>query len=166
MALCYFSTNPWIKWYICNRWRGDLHFVWCCDVFDPRTVGADHHGSLIPPTSSSCAIYKDLANAIRPGAADRHNPKIVTQRASIAARTEQWRLNGEISDGVAIDILGIIQSGDLSIWRPELYIIPKSAIDTARVELVPLAECAGLGDEFRIRDLRGTEFDRITFDGF
>jgi hypothetical protein len=166
MALCYFSTNPWIKWYIHNHWHGDVHYVWCSDVFDPRTVGADHHGSLIPPTSSPCAIYKDLANASRPGAGDRHNPKIVAQRASLAARAEQWRVNGEISDAIANEILGILNSGDLNIWRPLLYVIPKSAIDMARVELVPFAERAGLGEEFRIMDLRGDEFDRITFDGF
>jgi hypothetical protein len=165
MALFYFSTNPWIKWYICNRWRGDLHFVWCSDVFDPRTMGAAHHGSLIPPTSSPCAIYTDLALAVRTW--DRHNSKIITQRAGIAARTEEWRLKREISDAAADEILTIINGGDLSIWRPQLYIIPKLAIDpSGRVELVPIAERAGLGDEFRIRDLRGTEFERITFDGF
>jgi hypothetical protein len=165
MGLCYFSTNPWFKWYVCHKWRGDIHFVLCSDVFDPRTVGAEHHGSLIPPTSSPCAIYKDLADAVRPNA-DIHNAKIITQKAGITARAEQWRSAGEISDAVANEILGILQGGDRSIWRPLLYVIPKSAIDPARVELVPFAERAGIGDEFRIRDLRGNEFDWITFDGY
>jgi hypothetical protein len=164
MSLCYFSTNPWIKWYICNRWRGDVHFVWCSEVFDPRTVGTDHYGSLIPPTSSPCAIYKDLAAAIRPGVVDRHNSKIVEMRASISARTERWRLDGEISDATADEILTIIQDRNFSIWRPQLYIIPKAGIDPSRIELVPIGERAGLGDEFRIRDLRGTEFDKVAFD--
>ena len=166
MGLCYFSTNPWIKWYIQNKWRGDVHFVWCSDVFDPRSVGTTHHGSLIPPTSSPCAIYKELADAVRPGSADRHNPKIVAQRASVASRAEEWRRKGEINDAIADEILAIVNGGDLSIWRPQLYIIPKSGIDTSRVELVPFGVRAGLGDEFWIRDLRGSEFDMVTFNAF
>jgi hypothetical protein len=166
MGLCYYSTNPWIKWYIQNKWRGDVHFVWCSDVFDPGTVGTAHHGSLVPPTSSPCAIYKDLADAVRPGRTDRHNSKITEQRAGIVSRAEAWRRSGEVTNGVADEILAIVHGGDLSIWRPELYIIPKTAIDETRVELVPYQDRAGLGDEFRIRDLRGSEFDRVTFDGF
>lgn len=97
---------------------------------------------------------------------DRHNLKIVTQRASIAVRTEDWRLNREIPEEVADEILGLLQGGDLNIWRPQLYVILKTAVDAGRVKLVPLAERAGMGDEFRIANLQGSEFDRITFDGF
>jgi hypothetical protein len=164
MALYYFSTNPWIKWYICNRWRGDVHFVWCSEVFDPSSKGASHYGSLIPPTSSPCAIYKDLAAAVR--GRDRHNAKIVAHIASISARAEKWRADGEITDAVANEILAIVNRGDFDIWRPMLYIIPCAAIAAARVELVPIAERAGLGDEFRIKDLKGAEFEGIMFDGF
>jgi len=85
-------------------------------------------------------------------------------RAGITSRTEQWRRDGEITDAVANEILTITQDPSLSVWRPLLYIIPKAGIDASRVELVPIGERAGLGDEFRIRDLRGTEFDKVTFD--
>jgi hypothetical protein len=48
-----------------------VHYVWCSEVFDPRSVGADHYGSLIPPTSSPCAIFKDLADATRAGSSEK-----------------------------------------------------------------------------------------------
>ena len=163
MSLCYYSTNSWIKWYVCNRWRADTHFAWCSEVFDPRAVGKSHYGSLIPPTSSPCAIYKDLAEAVRAG--DRHNAKIVSQKAGIAALTEQWRIDGSVSNDDANEILAIVNGDEFRIWRPQLYIIPKTAIDPVRVAKVPLAARAGFGDEFVIKDLRGTEFERLEFDG-
>jgi hypothetical protein len=146
MGVCYFSTNPWIKWFICNKWRDDVHFVWCSELFDPRSVGTEHHGSLVPPTSSPCAIYKDLADAVRPGSSDRHNLKIATLKATINGQTEQWRERGEITDTIADEILEIINGGDLRIWRPLLYIIPKASIRADRVERVPYGQRAGLGE--------------------
>jgi hypothetical protein len=164
MPVCYYSTNPWVKWYICSKWRGDTHHIWCSEVFDPRAVGTSHFGALIPPTSSPSAIYEDLARAVRAG--DNHNAKILAQRTSLSVLAERWRIAGEISDAAADEILAILNGADISIWRPNLYIVPKAAINpAARVCLVPIAERAGLGDEFIIRDLRAEEFDRVEFHG-
>lgn len=163
-TLCLYSTNPWVKWYICNRWRNDLHYIYCSPYFDPQAYSRDHEGSLIPPTSSPCAIYRDLAAAVR-GPIDRHNPKIVSQRAGLLKLIEDWRGDGSLPEDNANEIVALLGADDYSIWRPVLYIIPRSSISPNRIELVPMPDRAGLGPEYIIRDLAGSEFERIQFDG-
>jgi hypothetical protein len=163
-TLCLYSTNPWVKWYICNKWRNDIHFVYCSPYFDPKSQGTDHEGSLIPPTSSRCAIYRDLAEAVRGPSFDRHNPKIISQQASLLKLIEGWRTDGSLSDDDEKEIVGLLRSHDYFIWRPILYIIPCALISTDRIELVPMDARAGSGPEYIIRDLVGTEFERIRFD--
>lgn len=155
---CLYSVNPWIKWLIHSRYLGDVHFVWCSPVFDPRRLGAEDHGSLIAPSSSPAAIFKELSAAVNNR--ERHNER----KLSLIARTEDWRAKGLISGRQADDVLFIINDNEISNWRPLLYIIPVAGIDHQRIERVPLADCAGYGDEYIIRDLAGSEFDRIQFD--
>jgi hypothetical protein len=45
-------------------------------------------------------------------------------------------------------------------WRPLLYIIPYEAV-TSRVQLVPVSQRAGFGNEYIIADLQRSEFDII-----
>jgi hypothetical protein len=162
MGNCLYSTNPWIKWLIYKEWRGDTHSVWCSPVFDLRKLGADERGSLIPPTSSPAAIYRDLANAARIG--DRHNSKIVQVRASLTALAAAWLAKGEITNSESKDIQYLLVSGEHKLWRPLLYVIPTLGISGDRIQSVPPQKRAGLGEEFQIHDLLGSEFDRIEFD--
>jgi hypothetical protein len=45
-------------------------------------------------------------------------------------------------------------------WRPLLYIIPRSLVET-RLKVVPIHKRASFGDEFIVEDLRRSEFDLI-----
>lgn len=45
-------------------------------------------------------------------------------------------------------------------WRPLLYVVPKALVQ-ARIKPVPMALCAGLGNEYIVEDLRRDEFDTI-----
>ena len=164
MGLCFYSTNPWIKWHIHKEWRDDIHFVWCSPVFDPDQLAAEDRGSLIPRTSSPAAIYRDVEVAVSGRTFDKHNPNIKRWRASLKSRVEQWRRAGELAEQDANDLIAILDSDERAVWQPLLYIIPTAAIPTSRIEHVSIGERAGLGPEFRIRDLAGSEFERIRFD--
>lgn len=147
---------------IAKELGSDIHHVWCSPVFDPRRLTPDDRGSLIPPTSSPYLIAKDLASAVKNK--DKHNSKIVSQKVSLAALVEQWRIAGTISEGAANNFMYMLRSDELFFWRPLIYVIPASGIDASRIILVPPEERAGFGDEYKIVDLKGSEFDRIELD--
>jgi hypothetical protein len=155
-----------VKWHISKTWRNDIHYVWCSSYFDPAAHGPFHVGSLIPATSSPAAIYKDLARATAStGSFDKHNGNIIRQRSGLLDRIEKWRAAGEIADSDADEAIAYVSSDDRSIWRPLLYIIPCAGLDAARVTRVHPKQRAGLGPEYTIPDLAGTEFEWISLDG-
>lgn len=59
------------------------------------------------------------------------------------------------------DIIYLVGTGDFSLWRPLLYVIPRTPQIDARIQAVPMAQRAGVGPEFIIPDLARDEFDII-----
>jgi hypothetical protein len=148
-----------LKYFIHQRHRNDTHYVWCSEIFDSRTAGAYNPVALVPPTSNPADIYRDLKTAVE--RSDLHNPKIIEQKASLIARATEWHLNGEIGTDVRDEIIFHAQRGDFKYWRPLLYIIPCTPALTPRMQSVPAHLRAGLGPEYIIPDLLGSEFHLI-----
>ncbi|WP_080055308.1 hypothetical protein [Spirosoma aerolatum] len=153
-----YSVNCYIKYYIQKVYYNDIHFVWCSDQYDSRKEPAHSPSSLVPPTSNPAEIYNDLKEAVRRG--DRHNYKILEQRTNLKNYAAKSASNGTITDDQRDEIIYLADSDLNDIWRPLVYVIPKAAV-LSRIELVPLAQRAGMGPEYRIKDLKGTEFTII-----
>jgi hypothetical protein len=154
-----YSTNVFLKYHVCQQYRGDVHYVWCSEQFDSRVVGAYNPGALLPPSSNPADIYRDLKAAV--AATDTHNAKIAEQRVSLIARATAWEAAGEITAVHRDEIIYFAQQVDFRYWRPLLYVIPCTAAILPRLQNVPAPNRAGLGAEYIIQDLQRNEFDLL-----
>jgi hypothetical protein len=153
-----YSTNVFLKFHIQQQYRGDMHYVWCSENFDSRTLGAYSSGALIPPSSNPADIYRSLLDDVKRG--DRHSAKIAAQRASFKSLAAIWLAAGEITTDQKDEIIYMTEHADMSYWRPLLYIIPRIPVEP-RLKTVPMDKRAGLAPEYIIEDLRRSEFDLI-----
>lgn len=153
-----YSTNVFLKLHIQERFRGDVHYVWCSESFDGAKHGAYSGASLVAPSSNPADIYRQLKQDIE--RADRHSAKISAQRASLAALAVDWEKAGEISADERDEIVYMAKNATFNEWRPLIYVIPRDPLK-ARLKLVAPEKRAGLGIEYIISDLRRHEFDVI-----
>lgn len=158
--LVLYSTNVFLKFHIQQRWRRNIHFVWCSEEFDSSRLSAYALGAGVPPTSNPVDIYRELKAAVDKG--DTHNSKIVEQKASLSTLAIGWERSGEISSNNRDDILFLVNHHhDFARWRPLVYVIPRTLSIERRKQSVPAAKCAGLGPEYILSDLQPSEFEII-----
>lgn len=153
-----YSTNVFLKQHIQREYRGDIHYVWCSENFDSRTVAVYTSGSLVPPSSNPADIYRSLKDDVTRG--DRHSAKIAAQRTSFEKLATTWLTAGEITAGQKDEIIYMVEHADIHHWRPLLYVIPRILVEP-RLKTVPMEKRAGLGPEYIIEDLQRSEFDLI-----
>jgi len=148
-----------MKYLINEKYRKNIHYVWCSESFDSKTLSSYVSGSLVAPTSNPKDIFLDLKKAVE--ATDKHNPKIKEQVLGLSARAVKWEASGEISALDKDDIIYMVsEAAYFKHWRPLLYVIPRSPVES-RLKPVPAALCASLGNEYIIPDLHRDEFDLI-----
>jgi hypothetical protein len=154
-----YSANPYMKFYINENYRGGIHYIWFSENFDSGTLGTYVPGAMVPPTSNPKDIYMDLKKAVdKP---DTHNAKIKEQIAGLTALAVKWEKAGEITTIQKDDIIFMVNEPRyFQYWRPLLYVVPKALVQS-RIKPVPMALCAGLGNEYIVEDLRGDEFGVI-----
>jgi hypothetical protein len=155
-----YSTNVFLKLFIQQEYRNDIHYIWCSEDFDSKKLSGYVRGSLVPPTSNPADIYRDLHDAVQ--RQDFHNAKIVAQKASLVSRAIEWEKNGDISSNEKDEIIYMVNNSPFQMWRPLLYVIPFEPV-RARLQLVPINQRAGFGNEYIIPDLQRSEFDIIEF---
>lgn len=153
-----YSVNPWLKHYIQAEWRGGIHYVWCSDVWDGGQLSQLERGSFVAPSSNPVDIYRELEQAVE--RRDQHCARIRELGVRIKGRATEWWLKGEITEHALQEIIALADSPDLRVWRPYVYIIPRGPV-SARLETVPFCNRAGTAIEYRIADLRTSEFDPI-----
>lgn len=156
-----FSTNPLIKLLIQERYRNDLHYVWCSESFDSSKQHGYSLASLVAPSSNPISIYKELREGWRKG--EKHSEKIRQTKATLKALAVDWHAKGEISEQDKEEIILLADEPDLTYWRPLVYVIPRSIVEV-RLQPVHLGKRASLGLEFIIEDLQRSEFDIIEFE--
>lgn len=161
MGVLLYSTNAWITWEIKRRYYNDTHFVWCSEYFDPEAKGVDHSASLIPMSSSPAEIYRRLENEANTD--DRRPEQIQRVRAGMTRAVTNWRSDDEITEEDYQEIIELLNSPGNRKFRPVVYLIPRANIVGGRIELVPPGERAGDGQEYRITDLKGDEFDWMRY---
>src|SRR5581483_3267039 len=150
-----YSTNPLIKLHVQQRSRGDVHFVWCSEYFNAKLL--PRYEMAAPPSSDPAAIYRTLRDDV--ARCDRHILKIAALKAGIIARAGEWERDGAITAEDREEIVCLAESEDFTLWKPLLYVIPRTALEPNRVQRVRPADRAGTAREWVIQDLRRPEFD-------
>ncbi len=162
MARIYYSTVPYMKFYLQRNYFNDIHYVWASESFDNSQAGAHTPASLVAPSSNPVDVFKDLQIAVTKR--DRHSYKINEQKLSLKKIAVDKCAAGEITPQQRDDVIFTVDSADFEMWRPIIYLIPNT-IDPARVHTVPMAQRASLGPEFIIKDLTSSDFDIIDMRG-
>ena len=153
-----YSTNNRMKLLINERFRKDVHYVWCGDCFDSTKVATYSAAALTAPSSDPCAIYRQYQTETQ--RMDRHSTKIPEQKLSLSTLAVKWRDDGEITDEEAEEIIYMMQNSEAAHWKPLLYVSPRAAV-AARLQTVPVAKRASFGIEYILPDLRRNEFDIV-----
>ncbi len=153
-----YSTNPFIKLIVQEKYRKDLHYIWCSESFDSNKQGSYSVASLVAASSNPASIYKELNLGCKKG--EKHCDKITKIRASLKALAIDWFNKGEISFDDKEELILLADETDPVYWRPVVYVIPRHLVE-ARLEAVNLSLRASFGNEFIIKDLKRNEFDII-----
>lgn len=154
----YYSVNPWYSTEMAAKYRAGLHFAWVSDYFDTeREAPAGSSGHMIAPSSNPRKIYEDLLHEYR--AQEEHARVIRDHRKTFRRLAKQWFADGSLTKFQHDEIIASVNAASWRIWKPVLYVIPKTSIDPRRVVEVRRRDRAGYGPERQIVDLRSDEFD-------
>jgi hypothetical protein len=146
------------------KYLGGRHFAWVSDFFDTeREAPAGSSGHLIAPSSNPRKIYEDLLNEYR--AQEEHSRIIRDHRKTFARLAKKWLADATINQAQYDEIVASARAKSWRIWKPVLYIIPKSGIASSRIIEVQRKDRAGYGPEKQIADLQPHEFDIIDLSG-
>lgn len=155
-----YSTNPWYAREISIKYRGNKHYVWCSEYYDPVTAPAGSAASLIAPSSSPKGIFDALWGDCE--REERHSALIKSYRKTFRRLANEWLTDGSIIQEQRDEIVATVNSTSWLIWRPLLYVIPRTPIEAAgRLISVPHRVRAGNGPELQITGLMSDEFDII-----
>jgi hypothetical protein len=148
-----YSANPWFSTQVAEKYRGGNYFAWVCEFFDSeRDAPSGSAGVLIAPSSNPRKIYEDLLNECN---AEEEHTRLA----------KQWRATGEITPDQYDEIIASVRAKSWKIWRPVLYVIPRTGLDAARIKEVHRRVRAAYGPEYQILDLKRHEFDIIDLSG-
>lgn len=153
-GLLLYSTNPWIAHEISERYLNGNHVVWCNEDFNPAKFGEPS-----APSSTPKAIFESLKNDVFHE--DEHSFLINNYKKTFRKLAKTWYLGDKITEQQRDDIMFEMKSGSWKIWRPVLYLIPRSIIKDERLELAQRNKRASIGLEFKIHDLHTSEFEII-----
>ena len=151
-----YSTNVFLKLFICEQYAGDIHYAWCSEVFDATALGRYTSAAQVPPSSNPADIYKELRSAVQ--RRDRHCYKINEQKVVLKNLAIRWEGKALITSDQRDEIIYLVDNATFEDWRPLLYAIPRQSV-AGRLISVPVHQRASLGMEFIIPDLRRSEFD-------
>ncbi|MBI1927944.1 hypothetical protein HYR99_27345 [Candidatus Poribacteria bacterium] len=159
MPLVLYSVNTYLAYTINERYYGSKHYVWCSEVFDARANHRLGRYSNIPPTSNPHEIYLNLYEEVKRG--DRHSAQIENNRKRILRGAEIKFQAGEISQHQRTEIEKIVNSVEISAFRPLLYIIPYHNVAAIVREATVEERAHPLSLEFIIESLDRHYFDPI-----
>ena len=155
-----YSTNAFIKLYVNEQFRGDVHYVWCSETFDAAVKDKYSAKAVGAISSSPCGIYRRLREDV--GSNDLHSDKIAAGRASLTALAMKWAADGSITEQQRQDMIYVVSNAAVSYWRPLLFVIPASNLGP-RLKLVPAEKRASIAPEYIVEDLKRNEFDILEF---
>jgi hypothetical protein len=92
---------------------------------------------------------------------DKNSAKINAQKLTLTSLAIEWETAHKITTAQKDDILYLVNSADFSLWRPLLYVIPRTADIESRLQEVAMSRRAGVGPEYIIEDLKSSEFEIV-----
>ncbi|MGI0010853.1 MAG: hypothetical protein ACREAE_05590 [Nitrosopumilaceae archaeon] len=134
--------------------------MWCSPYFGS---GFDHnHEYTNPPSSRPSEIFRELCEVVHNG--DKHSAKINENKLGILKGADDKKKAGVINNRQKKDIAAIVQSAEISDFRPLLYVIPFICVSKI-VKEVPVPKRAHpLSVEYIIKRLPRRYFDVIDLD--
>jgi hypothetical protein len=155
-----YSANPWFATDIALKYRGGNYFALVSEYFDAERAPAGSAGSLIAPSSNPRKIYYDLLKDC--DGEEQHSRIITDHKKTFRRLAKGWLGSGDITPVQFDEIVASVNATSWKIWRPVLYVIPRSQIlPVHRIKEVKRADRAGYGPELQITDLQRHEFDII-----
>jgi hypothetical protein len=103
-----YSTNTFLKFIIQQRFRHDIHWVWCSENFDSKKAPSYSDASLVAPSSNPLDIYHELRRDV--AGRDSHSAKITSQKASLQSLAVEWHAKGEINADQKGEILFMVNT--------------------------------------------------------
>jgi hypothetical protein len=150
MSLYFYSTNPYFSHIVSEKYLNKKHVVWCSDLYD--TGGA--------PSSSPCELFISLQKDCE--SEDSHSRLIAHYKKTFRNLAVFWKANNFITSEQKDEIVFQIDSHGWKIWRPQLYIICRSLIESSnRLIRVAAQDRASTAEEWKIQDLDSSEFEII-----
>jgi hypothetical protein len=150
-----YSTNVFMKFLIQEQYQGGKHYVWCSEHFDPTKLASYDPARKIPPSSNPAMLYRRYKEDFESD--DTHSSMINSQKSAIITRAGEWFKDGKITSDDFEEIVFLVDK-NRSDWRPVIYVIRRDLVE-ARLEPVAAWERAGVGMEYRIKDLTWDEFE-------
>jgi hypothetical protein len=153
-----YSTNPFLKLIIQEKYFNDIHFVWCSEFFDSRDLPRLTSSAIIPPSSNPADIYRELRRDVE--RSDYHSAKITALKTTLIKLAIDFSDQGIITQDQKEEIAFMVNNASFEFWRPLVYVIPVEPA-LGRMQLVPINRRAGYGNEYIIPNLKRSEFDII-----
>jgi len=154
-----YSTNPWFATDIALRYRRGVHFAWVCEYFDSEEAPAGSAAALIAPSSNPRRIYNQLREDCEKE--DKHSSLIAGYKRTFSKLAKGWFGDASLNRDQYDEIMATVRAPSWKIWRPVLYVIPRSEINPSRLKSVKIGARAAYGPELQIADLQPHEFDKI-----
>jgi hypothetical protein len=154
MILLY-STNTLLAFRIAEKYYGQRHYVWCTPCYSASA--SPIASPFCPPTSAPRDIYFSLLKEVL--AADRHSTKIRQNRLGLTNGARQKRLQGVITEDQFKEINALIKKAEISDFRPLLYVIPYSLVQTRLKDIPEGKRASSFSAEYLIEELPRDSFD-------
>ena len=159
--LLFYSANSYLSYWLSDKFYGGVFYVWCSPVFNPESLDSLNPLKVIPHSSSPHSIFKTLKDAAESN--DNGCTKIKENRAGLKRGALSFYERELITLEEFERINNIIDTTLIADFRPLLYIIP-NGLEQNRIKIVPIEQTASiLSTEYRIEDLKKSEFDVISF---
>jgi hypothetical protein len=158
-----YSANPWFSTEIARRYRGGNFFAWVSDYFDTELAPAGSAGAFIAPSSNPRRIYEEML--VEYNAEEEHSRTRGAHRKTFSRLARRWLGNKELTEDQYGEIIASVRAPSWRIWKPVLYVVPRTNIDATRIKEVRRNDRAGYGPEYQIFDLRENEFDIVDLSG-
>ena len=145
-----FSVNSYLAYMINQNYYSGVHYVWCATKYNDS--GA-------PASANPCDIMRNYHRDVQTN--DEHSLIISQNKLGILKGVDAKYEGNAISSDQRDELINIVSSAQLSLFRPILYIIVRERV-LKRMEWVPLKRRASsFSRECIISNLATSEFDII-----
>ena len=157
LVLVLYSTNTVLAHEFSRRYYDNVHWVTCSPYFS--SASREPFEPAMAPSSTPCAIYRDLQAAIK--GSDRHSSALEQKRQGVLRGVDAKLREGVIDRDQHRDLSAMAHSAERQDLKPLVYVIPWANVDSL-VQQLPQSQWANpLVVEYRIERLPRSCFDII-----